>query len=123
MCLSQSGAAPGNADLAASSGVIATSTLRPAHRRVWLELETCFVAPARPVHGCCAGARPVNGRGVGWLKVNELVVLVLGPMWPCLHLAGAALCLNLFHGMSFLLVLIGSVAQGTFLHILSWPGS
>ena len=48
MCL-QSGAAPGNADLAASSSVIATSTLGPAHRRVWRELETCFVAPARPV--------------------------------------------------------------------------
>ena len=31
MCLSQSGPAPGNADLAASSNVIASSTLDPAH--------------------------------------------------------------------------------------------
>ena len=31
MCLSQSGAAPGNADLAASSSVIASSTLDFAH--------------------------------------------------------------------------------------------
>ena len=31
MCLSQSGSAPGNADLAASSSVTASSTLDPAH--------------------------------------------------------------------------------------------
>ena len=31
MCLSQSGPAPGNADLAASSSVISSSTLDPAH--------------------------------------------------------------------------------------------